>query len=558
MKTRTNIGIDISTNEVRGACIRTGGGGPQLTGIIALPTPQDAMDSEGLLIPSVIGGIIRQIITELDPKCNAVHLGINNCSMVARVMEIPPVPDQEIRPVLRGELDHYRILPVGQSAFDYCTLPDLPDKEDDPKTEQTKRVLLIGAEERLVTSYMDAAFEANVNLKSLEPGSIAVLRALYPQLKEMEAVAMVILSASGTDVFIVHQGNLQFYRRVDTGTTELMNQSSQVPEEEERKRPRLTSLLSQIDDPEEDESEQTSIAERFNRQAISLLMTEVQRSIDYYLREFPPNSEKLLVQCVIDSPNSNDLFEIMQQYLRSDAELASTQGTLAISQNVPEFITKSSGGAYLIAIGLALKDSGAPYSQAPALNLRIGDRIITEQKIAPRLMMLSYAFSGAILLGAIITSIYFGIKISEANQTLILQKNELQAITAQHAAKVAYLNRQNTLVTAIHEKDKPIRETIDFLSACIGNNASLNNLSVSNAGDIDINGVAPTPQVIADIMDTINLSPVLEPIRLNNIARVTASNEKGVLNFDLQTSYVKDSNGDLLLTSYPAQGGQSQ
>lgn len=558
MKTRTIIGIDISTNEVRGACIRTGGGGPQLTGITALPTPQDAIDTEGLLSPSVLGDAIRRIMSELDPKCNTIHLGINNCSMVARVMEIPPVPDQEIRSVLRGELDHYRILPIGQSAFDFCKLPELPDKEDDQKTEQTERVLLIGADERLVTSYMAVAADAGVNLKSLEPGSIAVLRALYPQLNELEAVAMVILSTSGTDIFIVHQGNLQFYRRVDTGTAELMNQSNSTTEDEGKKRPQLTSLLSQVNDSNDDNAEHNDIPEKYNRQAISLLMTEVQRSIDYYLREFPPTSDKLHVQCVIDSPNSNELFEIMQQYLRSDAEVASIQNSLAISQNVPDFINRSSGGAYLIAIGLALKDIGGIYSQSPSLNLRVGDKVISEQKIAPKLMILSYAISGAMLLGAIIASIYFGIKISGANQTLILQQHELQAITQQHAAKVAFLDRQNALVSAIHEKDKPIRETIDFLSACIGNNACLNNLSVNNAGNIDINGVAPTPQVIADIMDTINLSPVLQPIRLNNIARVTASNEKGVLNFDLETSYLTDSDGNLELSSYTPQGGQSQ
>ena len=77
-------------------------------------------------------------------------------------MEIPPVPDSDIRAVLRGEMDHYRILPAGQSAFDFFRLPDLPEKADGEggADEAITRVLLMGAEERLVSKLFDAAAPA--------------------------------------------------------------------------------------------------------------------------------------------------------------------------------------------------------------------------------------------------------------------------------------------------------------------------------------------------------------------------------------------------------------
>src|SRR5207247_1187198 len=106
-------------------------------------------------------------------------VGITGCNLVARVMEIPPVPDPEVRSVLRGEMDHYRILPAGQSAFDFYRLPDSPSHNPDDGEEAVSRVLLMGAEERLVASYRAVVDASSLNLSAVEPGAIAVLRALY-------------------------------------------------------------------------------------------------------------------------------------------------------------------------------------------------------------------------------------------------------------------------------------------------------------------------------------------------------------------------------------------
>src|SRR6185369_16373486 len=138
-------------------------------------------------------------------------VGMTVCNLVARVMEIPPVPNSEVRSVLRGEMDHYRILPAGQSAFDFYRLPDPPNYDPEDGEEAVSRVLLMGAEERLVASYRAVVDASSLNVAAVEPGAIAVLRALYPVVSTEDAMATVILSASGTDILITHEGALQFY-----------------------------------------------------------------------------------------------------------------------------------------------------------------------------------------------------------------------------------------------------------------------------------------------------------------------------------------------------------
>jgi len=43
---------------------------------------------------------------------------------------------------------------------------------------------------------------------------------------------------------------------------------------------------------------------------------------------------------------------------------------------------------------------------------------------------------------------------------------------------------------------------------------------------------------VADVMDTLNLSPSLEPVRMNNLARIDPNNGGGI-HFDLQTNFVQ-------------------
>src|SRR5205814_1878322 len=145
MKQRAIIGIDISPDEIRGACVRLTGGAPQLTAVASVPTPAGAIDEEGLLNTADVAEAIRRLCAQLEPRPSGVAVGMTNCSLVARVMEIPPVPDPEVRAVLRGEMDHYRILPAGQSAFDFYRLPESANKDETKEpseAEAVSRVLL--------------------------------------------------------------------------------------------------------------------------------------------------------------------------------------------------------------------------------------------------------------------------------------------------------------------------------------------------------------------------------------------------------------------------------
>jgi Predicted secreted endonuclease distantly related to archaeal Holliday junction resolvase len=155
-------------------------------------------------------------------------------------------------------------------------------------------------------------------------------------------------------------------------------------------------------------------------------------------------------------------------------------------------------------------------------------------------MRATAAFCGVVILGTITSAIFLGTAISRADQRLTQSKAELKALTAEHAARVAALERQKNLVIAIRGRDKPVKEVIEFLAASISRRSCLTTLAVENNGTIFMSGEATNPRVVADLMDTINLSPMLAPVRLNTLNRLGEQAGGQGLHFDIETAILHE------------------
>ena len=509
-----------------------------LAAVASAPTPAGAIDGEGLLNPQIMADTVRFVCSQMEHKVDTVVVGLTNGSLVARVMEIPPVPDSDIRSVLRGEMDHYRILPAGQSAFDFFRLPDLPEKEkgEAEGEEAVIRVLLMGAEERLVSSYRSVMDSSGLRLVAVEPGSIAALRGLYPALETEDAFALVSISSGGAEIFITTHGELHFYRRIDTAVSDLKALVAQeiAPSASRSK----GGMLAGAEEEVEEEAPRISVdADKFNRQAISLLMTEVQRSLDYFVREFPGAAESLTVKFVVDAPESEELFALMTQYLRSSAAMVSLPDLIPASIDAEHEIAGASGSRYAVAVGLALRGMGGSYAAAPALDLSTGDRVVVERRMAPKAMFASAAASLVILAGTITAAFILNGNIAKKERELDQTQSEVKLLKAEHATLVAQLERQAKLTETIQKSAKPIPQGLDFLSASVAKRGCLTGVTIDDKGSIFITGEARSPRTVADIMDTINLSPMLQPIRLTNLLRLDSRMGGEGLQFELQTGF---------------------
>jgi hypothetical protein len=228
----------------------------------------------------------------------------------------------------------------------------------------------------------------------------------------------------------------------------------------------------------------------------------------------------------------------MTQYLRSPAEMISVRDALPPAPEVVSALSGQDAYRYTVAVGLALRGSSADYAEAPALDLSAGDSVIVERRMAPRALLASACATGVILIGTVATALVLGNAIATGNLTLRQRRAEVALLKGQYDLKVTQLERQKNLTETIRVSAKPIREGLDFFSASFARRAALVGVNLDEKGGVYLSGEAPSPRAIADIIDIMNLSPMLQPMRLVNMIRIDPRSGHG-LKFDLQTGFIK-------------------
>ena len=178
---RTLLGIDISPNEVRMVEMR-GGTPPRILKVGTVPLPQGAVSNDQIAQIDTVADLVRGLHTRLGCTARQVVCGMNIQSVVTRILAIPRVPDADLRYVIEGELQHYQVLRTGTGAFDYFRLDAASQGEETPPS-----VLVMASEERVAYSYRQVIEKAGLQLLALEPITLGLYRAAYPDIENQPA-----------------------------------------------------------------------------------------------------------------------------------------------------------------------------------------------------------------------------------------------------------------------------------------------------------------------------------------------------------------------------------
>src|SRR5207245_118781 len=105
----------------------------------------------------------------------------------------------------------------GTGAFDYMCI-----READRNIGTNPQVLLMAAEEKVVTGFRETAEHAGLQLVAFEPLLLAMYRASYSRAQAQTSVVCISVSYARSEIAIVDQGRIKLYRRVDVGSDDLI------------------------------------------------------------------------------------------------------------------------------------------------------------------------------------------------------------------------------------------------------------------------------------------------------------------------------------------------
>ena len=219
---------------------------------------------------------LRTLWTRYGFKNRRVFLGVANQQVVVRQIDLPYLPEDELRRSLEFQAQDAIPIPIDQAILDFHTLEHYENEQGD----RFSRILLVAAQRQMVESILDVIGAAKLEPAGLDLDAFAMLRSLAPEalLDERGGEMLIDVGASVTNIVVHENGVPRFVRILLMGGGSITDS--------------LTSALGVDHDEAEDLKARTGLSDEygFNDDESSRLITEralrfvdeIRGSLDYY------------------------------------------------------------------------------------------------------------------------------------------------------------------------------------------------------------------------------------------------------------------------------------
>jgi type IV pilus assembly protein PilM len=270
------IGLDIGTSAVRAVQLATGRGVATVERLGQVLLPAGAVRDGEIADTDAVSEAIRLLWSQYGLKGKKVALGVANQQVVVRQVDLPYLPEDELRASLPFQVQEYIPIPIEQTTLD-CSILEHFENSDG---QRFSRVLVVAAQTEMVNSILSVVKAAKLQPVLLDLDAFAMLRALAPQdaLEDGRGELLIGIGASVTNI-VIHQGGIPRFVRVllmggHAITEALMSTADMTFEEAEEAKLRSGLVVDEFSFGDE---EATVIADRANR-----FVDEIRGSIDYY------------------------------------------------------------------------------------------------------------------------------------------------------------------------------------------------------------------------------------------------------------------------------------
>jgi type IV pilus assembly protein PilM len=274
------VGLDIGTSGVRAAELLLGKGAATLErfGQVALPT--GAVRDGEVQDTDAVAAAIRQLWAQAKFSTKKVVVGVANQKVVVRQVELPWMPENELRKSLSFQVQDYVPLPIDEAVLDFHQL----DEYTNDSGARMSRVLLVAAAKEMVGSAVEAVTRAGLQPTMVDLTSFAVLRSLasFEDFGASGAEALIDVGAQITNIVIHENGAPRFVRILAMGGADITDAVAErlgVPAEQAEAIKQESGMAAQRGEGE------SSPASRAIESTANSFVEEVRGSLDYFLAQ---------------------------------------------------------------------------------------------------------------------------------------------------------------------------------------------------------------------------------------------------------------------------------
>ncbi len=288
-------GLDLGTYSIKMAQIIKTSSGLKMTRFAEAPTPAMTVKDGQIIDSQVLGDTIRNMLSEHDMTMEKVIGAVSGQSVVIRPINMAQMSERDLQNAIRYEAERYLPYSVTDAQIKGTIL-----RKSIEGDEKTMEVLLVAAPNEMVANTEDVIRKAGVTPLAIDLEPFALVRAVQMGLSEdisHQTIALVNIGASSTSINIFKEGILRHNRTITTAGnsfTKAIGQSLNLSFEEAEKIKKEKGVIRV-------EKDATPVAPTTMRifnvilPVLSDLVTEIQRSFDYYRSRYRGESVDLMI-----------------------------------------------------------------------------------------------------------------------------------------------------------------------------------------------------------------------------------------------------------------------
>lgn len=265
------IGIDIGSSSVKMVELKDTKKGYHLVNYGIAPLQTEVIVDGAIMDSSAVVEAVRGLLAEKKIKAKDVAISVSGHSVIIKKITLPVMTEEELGESIHWEAEQYIPFPISDVNMDFHILGIVPG-------QQQMDVLIVAVKKDMINDYTAVIAEAGLNPIVVDVDSFALENAYcinYEVVPE-ETVALVNLGANITNINILKGGTSTLTRDVSVGGRQINNeiQKHLGVSYEDAEMLKCGGEVSGVD---------SSGLEEIMRSSSNTLVTEVQRSFDFYL-----------------------------------------------------------------------------------------------------------------------------------------------------------------------------------------------------------------------------------------------------------------------------------
>ena len=159
--------------------------------------------------------LLKKLVEKAGVTTNKVVASLPNNSVFTSVIEMPKLPESELKVAVEFEAKKYVPLPLQEVALSWSILDDKKSKVGNPVADSRVKVLLTAVPTVVIDNYVKVFQMAGLEADALEIEALALIRSLIGE--DLNNNLLIDIGAKSTSVNLVDSGYLRLSKNLNIG-----------------------------------------------------------------------------------------------------------------------------------------------------------------------------------------------------------------------------------------------------------------------------------------------------------------------------------------------------